>query len=88
MPGCVDRLNNRRLREPTGNIPLVKAEECHYAMMAETLSRHGSNKIASGNPGAVQGRVCLNDRLETSKTLTEYPMAAPARRVFSVEGLG
>jgi hypothetical protein len=69
MPGYVDRLNNRWLREPIGNIPLVEAEECHYAMMAETPSRHGSNKIASGNPRAVQGRVCLNDRLKTFKVM-------------------
>ena len=53
--GWVDWFNNRRLLEPIGNIPPVEAEE--------TLLRRGGrnrrgdvtkNKIASGNPGAVQ----------------------------------
>jgi putative transposase len=32
----VDWFNNRRLLEPIGNIPPAEAEECYYAMMAET----------------------------------------------------
>jgi hypothetical protein len=51
--GWVDWFNNRRLLEPIGNIPPVEAEERYYAMAAEPW-RRDSNKIASGNPGAVQ----------------------------------
>jgi len=43
------------LLEPIGNIPPVEAEERYYARVAE--NRRGGvtqNKIASGNPGAVQ----------------------------------
>jgi ABC-type amino acid transport substrate-binding protein len=69
MLGWVDRSDNRRLLEPIGNIPPVEAEERYYPMTAETPSRHGSNKIASGNTGAIQGRVCPNDRLRTFKVM-------------------
>jgi putative transposase len=31
----VDRLNNRRLLEPIGNIPPVEAEQRYYAMLDE-----------------------------------------------------
>jgi len=37
------------------NIPPVEAEERYYARVAETaVAARDSNKIASGNPGAVQ----------------------------------
>ena len=50
----VDWFNNRRLLEPIGNIPPAEAEKRYYAMMAKTAVAADSNKIASGNPGAVQ----------------------------------
>lgn len=31
----VDCFNNRRLLEPSGNIPPAEAEECYYAMLDE-----------------------------------------------------
>jgi hypothetical protein len=49
-----DRFNNHRLLVPIGNIPPAEAEESYYASWRKSPWRRDSNKIASGNPGAVQ----------------------------------
>ena len=53
----VDWFNNRRLLEPIGNIPPAEAEERYYAMLEQSDPwPRNLNQLASGKPGAVQGR--------------------------------